>query len=185
MSPKSAAAIAVALLAVGCRSQEVTHVRVAKAAVEAPAAEDLAPATPAGALVWKLPKGWTQSVAGGMRYATLNGPDVEVSVVVLPGTAGGELANVNRWRGQLGLPPMDEAAAAAQRKQVKTQAGPFALYDFAAEGAGAKQTRMIAALSSASGNTWFFKMLGNARAVGAAQADFIRLVEGLRADETN
>ena len=66
-----------------------------------------------GALKWALPKGWTETPGSGMRYATLTPPGagkVEMSVVVLPGAAGGELANVNRWRGQIGLPPLDEAA---------------------------------------------------------------------------
>jgi hypothetical protein len=38
---------------------------------------------------------------------------------------------------------------------------------------------MIAALAVVSGNTWFLKMAGDPRAVGAARTDFIHLVEGL------
>jgi len=75
------------------------------------------PSMPAGAdsLAWDLPKGWTEARAGGMRLATLKPPvtgKIDVSVIVLPGTAGGELANVNRWRGQIGLQPVDEAGRA-------------------------------------------------------------------------
>ena len=149
------------------------------------ATDGVARQAPSGGLRWTLPKGWTEKEAGGMRYATLRPPAerVDVSVVVFPGTAGGELANVNRWRGQLGLPPIDETALVAARETVRTRAGPFAIHDLSSE--GEKKSRLIAALGVIGGNTWFLKMVGDARAVGASHADFLRLVEGLRADETN
>jgi hypothetical protein len=185
--------LSTALVLAACQREEVTHFRIAKTAaapavIQAPqqrpseAAPGLEPARPDSGLAWTLPKGWTQSTGGGMRYATLKPANsgVEVSVVVLPGEAGGEVANVNRWRGQLGAAPLDEKSASAARAVVQTQAGPFALYDF--QGPGAKATRMIAALAVVDGNTWFLKMLGNPRDVGAARADFIHLLEGLHVE---
>lgn len=48
-----------------------------------------------------------------MRIATYVVPDaqgpVEVAVTKFGGRVGGELANINRWRGQMGLPPVEEA----------------------------------------------------------------------------
>jgi hypothetical protein len=184
----------------GCRRDEVTHFRVAK---ESPA-QDLArpagmtmggepgggdvaaPPAPEAAsrLRWTLPKGWTQSLAGGMRYATLKPSAqgrIDISVVVLPGPAGGELANVNRWRGQIGLPPVDEAALGAARKTLRSKAGPVSLYDFTSE--GKTRSRTIAGLTSARGNTWFIKMTGDADAVGTARPDFLRLMETLRFED--
>ena len=147
-----------------------------------------APPTPSGAsaLKWTLPKGWTQTLAGGMRYATLKPPTagrVEVSVVVLPGPAGGELANVNRWRSQIGLAPIDEPTLTSARKHVPSKAGQVALYDFVSEGQA--KSRLIAALAVAEGNTWFVKMVGDADPVGATRPDFIRLLESLRFDTAN
>jgi hypothetical protein len=118
-----------------------------------------------------------------MRYATLKPAatgKIDVSVVVLPGPAGGELANVNRWRGQIGLPALDEAALAGARKTLTTKAGPVTVYDFSSDGQA--QTRLVAGLASAEGNTWFVKMVGDAAPVGAARPEFIRLLESLRFD---
>ncbi len=123
----SGAALILALAALGgCQRDEVAHYRVPK---ERPAAQagamagmgdgggmggagaDLAPAPVAAdsGLRWTLPQGWKEVQGGGpMRYATLTPPvagKLDVSVIVLPGPAGGELANVNRWRNQIGLPP--------------------------------------------------------------------------------
>lgn len=140
------------------------------------------PSMPAGtgAIAWDLPKGWTEARAGGMRLATLKPPatgKIDVSVIVLPGTAGGELANVNRWRGQIGLPPVDETARAQMRKEVKSKAGSISLYDFA--GQGANQERMIAGLLFADGHSWFVKMVGDEGPVAASRADLVKLLETL------
>jgi len=168
-----------------CAREEVTHFRVQKAAgatfaSAAPHEDVTPPPAPEGALQWTLPKGWTQTMTGGMRYATIKPAvpgSIDVSVVVLPGPAGGELANVNRWRGQLGLAAVDAAALASMRKDVHSKAGTFALYDFSSE--GPKPSRMIAALAQRDGNSWFIKMLGDASSVAAARGDFIHLLQGM------
>ncbi len=62
---------------------------------------------------WKLPEGWQEQPASGMRAATLVIPaaakPLELSVTVLPwsGAPGELLSNVNRWRGQLQLAATD------------------------------------------------------------------------------
>lgn len=134
---------------------------------------------PGSALKWKLPNGWTEQRTGGIRYATLKpaAGNVDVSIVVLSGSAGGELANVNRWRGQLGLAPIDDAALAASRKTITAKAGAINLYDF--ETQGDPKSRMVAGLLSANGSTWFVKMVGDGAAVGAARGDFVKILETL------
>ncbi len=189
----------------GCQRDEVTHFRVPKGSSTTPASAAMPaamPGMPGGdmgggevapppaltgpALRWTLPKGWTENMSGGMRYATLKPSTpgkLEVTVIVLPGPAGGELANVNRWRGQIGLAPIDEPALASVRKRIATKAGPVSVYDFESEGQA--RTRVIAALAVADGNSWFVKMSGDATPVGAARADFVRLLESLRFEAKN
>jgi len=130
---------------------------------------------------WAVPKGWTEARSGGMRLATLKPPGqgkVDVSIVMLPGLAGGELGNVNRWRGQVGLPPVDEAGRLKLRKEVKSKAGAISLYDFTGE-AAAKQ-RMVVGLLFVDGRSWFIKMVGDADAAEGARAGFVTLLESLR-----
>ncbi len=191
-----ALALACALAGItACDRDEITHFRVAKAPPPAAptlpagmgAASDVPPpAAPAGGgLRWTLPKGWTQTQGGSMRYASFKVPvtgTVDASVVVLPGPAGGELANVNRWRGQIGLEPLDEAALASARKTLATKAGRLAVYDFTSGGASGK--RLVAGLTEIEGNTWFVKLTGDAGAVGAAREDFMKLLGSLRVDES-
>jgi len=134
-------------------------------------------AASADTIAWDLPKGWTEARPGGMRLATLKPPaagKIDVSVIMFPGEAGGELANVNRWRGQIGLPAVDEAARVKMRKEVPSKAGAVSLYDFASEGAG--KQRMIAGLLFAAGRSWFVKIVGDDEPVVASRADFAKLL---------
>jgi hypothetical protein len=191
------AALGILATAAACGRDDVAHYRVPKEPAAPAAAGQMGP-TPAGAvppppdvsttgsLQWTLPKGWTESRTGGMRYATLKptaAGKIDVSVTVFPGTAGGELANVNRWRNQIGLAPIDDAALAKARAPVATKAGPISLYDFTSE--GQTRSRVVAGLATVEGSTWFIKMTGDAAAVAAARPDFIRLVESLRLDAAN
>ena len=63
---------------------------------------------------WTLPDGWAEQPGSAMRFATLQlgagEPPLELSVIGLPkqGVADDEYAlmNINRWRGQMQLPPI-------------------------------------------------------------------------------
>jgi hypothetical protein len=67
-----------------------------------------------GEVRWTTPAGWTEEKGGRAdRVATLRAGDLEMSVTRLGGSAGGTLANVNRWRGQIGLPALAESELAA------------------------------------------------------------------------
>lgn len=195
--PLRTALLAPILLVVGCSRDEVQTYRVPKesaspaAPMGMPPAQgmnmgtgELPPPPAGGGLKWTLPKGWTEEKGGGMRFATLKTPvngKVDVSVVVLAGTAGGELANVNRWRGQIGLAPIDEKALGSARQAVKTKAGTVAMFDFTSD--GQVKTRMVVGqLSTPDGSTWFLKMVGDAAPVAQAKSDFQKLMESLRLD---
>jgi hypothetical protein len=68
---------------------------------------------------WELPSGWTESPADQFRFATLRIPanpePLELAVSVLPKNVADDefvLNNVNRWRGQVSLDPVDQAELA-------------------------------------------------------------------------
>jgi hypothetical protein len=63
-------------------------------------------------ITWDAPEGWKQEPGSALRYATFRPPDkdskTELTVVALGREAGSLLANVNRWRGQIGLKSVSE-----------------------------------------------------------------------------
>lgn len=177
------AALAVTALAfLACQRDDVAHFRVPKPRPEVMASAVEAPVSGEGGLRWTLPAGWKEAQGGGqMRYATLTPPvpgKLDVSVIRLPGPAGGELANVNRWRNQIGLAPLAEAELAPARKLVKTAAGDLAVYDFTSK--GENKTRTVAGLASIGGESWFIKMTGDAEAVASARPSFLELLGSVR-----
>lgn len=72
------------------------------------------PTTEATPDPWRAPAGWVHDPEPRpMRVATYIAPDeagpVEVALTRFGGNVGGELANVNRWRAQMGLPAIEPA----------------------------------------------------------------------------
>jgi hypothetical protein len=70
---------------------------------------------------WELPEGWTQEPGNQFRFATLRmgdgDPPVEVAVTKMP--SGQDVAsNVNRWREQLGLPPLSASDVESSLKKM-------------------------------------------------------------------
>lgn len=165
-----------------CGEEPITRARVPKTA-EAPALASAPRAMPApGGLRWSMPKGWKEVPGTGMRLATFvppGGLKTEGTVVSLPGDSGSELANANRWRGQIGLPPTDEAGMAAARTTVDAKLGPVPVYDFTGE--GEVRTRLIAAVVKTGDTTWFFKLMGEAGATESARPGFLAIIKGLDA----
>ena len=122
-----------------------------------------------------MPAGWSVGPENAMRKATWivsgpNGSKAEIAVTVFPGSVGGLTANVNRWRGQIGLPPAgsDEIAASAKAAKV----GDLDSQRFVMTSADGKKS-VDAVMASKDGATWFFKMNGETAAVEANAVAFV------------
>lgn len=172
-----------------CKKDEITAYRVPK---EAPPALP-GPATggemgglggaPVGhaGLSWTIPNGWKEQAASGMRAGSFRAPgaggkDVDISVVPLAGDAGGELANVNRWRGQLGLPPVDASNVSSVVKSVRLGSHEARLVEFS-NGQG---QRLLAAVLRNNATTYFFKASGDDAAVRSVKSAFLSFVGSVR-----
>jgi hypothetical protein len=123
----------------------------------------------------KLPAGWTVGPENGMRKATwiVAGPDgtkAEIAVTVFPGNVGGLTANVNRWRGQIGLPSATGEEIAASAKPAKV--GGIDSQRFVMASTDGKKG-LDAVMTPHKGATWFFKMSGDAAAVSANGAALV------------
>ncbi|HIK59823.1 MAG TPA: hypothetical protein EYF98_03940 [Planctomycetes bacterium] len=119
------ASVAVGLACLACGPADVVEIegRRIVSAANRPVRTGLSTAQRFGAsttetqeapLSWTLPPGWQELQASGMRLANLRPaghPDAECSLVILGGSGGGLVANVNRWRQeQMGLEPLAPGA---------------------------------------------------------------------------
>jgi hypothetical protein len=160
----------------GCKRDDVKVYHVESGDSAAPTSPSVAPAAmpatmPAGLpapdnsglpqLKYVLPAGWQEKPPSQMRVASFaiseDGKNADVSVIPLGGMAGGDLANVNRWRGQVGLQTLadDEIEKLAEKIFVGEQ--PADLYDIT----GGAQ-RILAVIFHRDDIAWFFMVTGDA-----------------------
>ena len=158
-------------------------------AARGPAGADMAttavPTASGADLTWTASAAWRPKPASAMRkgsYAVPGaaGAEADLSITAFPGDVGGELANVNRWRGQIQLPPLtaDELPTATTR--VEQNGLTFVVVDFASPATG-QPTRIVGAIVPGQGATWFFKLMGPDATVAAAKPDFLRFLSTVRA----
>lgn len=177
------------LLLTACRKGEVVSYRVPKEAVPPPmAATDMAstavPTAQGHDLTWVAPASWESIPASAMRRGSYvihgaDGATADMAITAFPGDVGGDLANINRWRGQIHLSPVDEAHLAETLTQVAGQDLTLTMVDMANPN-DAEPKRILGALVSFEGNTWFFKLMGPDALVAAEKEHFMAFLKTIK-----
>jgi hypothetical protein len=127
-------------------------------------------------LQWTVPADWKVTPGNAMRKGSYAVGGAEVAVTAFPGDVGGVLANVNRWRGQAGLDPVDEAGLARVTTSFDSNGLHFVVLD-ASDG----PRPVVAASVPWDGGTWFFKLTGPAAAVAQAKPAFLSFLRTVQA----
>ncbi len=137
-------------------------------------------------LTWKTPEGWTEVPPGEMRVASFkiqgqNGKQAGVSVIPLPGLAGSDEANVNRWRGQVGLLPVSPDELKKSVENVEAGGQPAQLYDIVGQnpGSGAPE-RILGVIQRRDDMAWFFKMTGDADLAEQQKPAFVAFLKSVK-----
>ena len=141
------------------------------------------PPTPPG-ISLIVPEGWEKQPASAMRAASFRIPsttgiDGDVSVIPLPGDAGSDLENVNRWRAQLRLPPLESETDPALGKMEQGESGEFLLTTITSTEPLFSENRhgaITTAILRKDGFTWFFKIAGEAESLQANREKFEEFV---------
>lgn len=143
-----------------------------------------APAAPA--IKYETPEGWQPGRVGGLRKAAFTVTDdelgkIEATVIDLPREAGGDrLANVNRWRMQVGLKEIDE-------KELKEQLQSLEIGDLkgdycilVGEPSGGRTQTILGVLLDRDDLTWFIKLQGDAKLAERERERFEAFAKSLR-----
>ena len=141
-------------------------------------------ATASGAdLTWKAPAHWVAKTGSSVRkgsYAISGaGGEADLSIIAFPGAVGGDLANLNRWREQVGLPPVSQAEFEASAQRLERNGLRMTVVDLAGTGADAK--RILGAMIPYSGATWFVKMMGPDALVAKEKTAFMAFLDTIKA----
>ena len=132
-----------------------------------------------------MPAGWQEVPAAQFLLAEYsitgaNGTKAEVNVAELSGSGGGVLANVNRWRGQIGLEPVDETGLAKLTTTLDVTGGQATLVDMIGNDMSGQSTRLVAAIVPMGDQTWFYKLMGDEKVVAGQKDAFTKFVQTAR-----
>lgn len=144
----------------------------ASAANSAPAVGSAmaAPGLPDGAvsknnaLAWTAPAQWQERAPGSIRKGSYTVPGEggavgDLSITAFPGDTGGLHANVNRWRGQIGLAPVSDAEVEKSVEHLDVNGLHIDLVEMVGT-TGNPPMRLLGAIVPYQKETWFFKLTG-------------------------
>jgi hypothetical protein len=129
--------------------------------------------TAAASSQWKTPANWKAVTPGPMQTAKFAVPEknsakADVTVSIFPNSTGGMLANVNRWRNQIGLPPVTESDLPQLVKPLDENNPEAVLVDMKNN-----NRQLIGAVVPRGGQWYFYKLLGDTEAVTAQKDAFV------------
>lgn len=121
---------------------------------------------PDGTPSWTTPSGWTSTPETGLRFATLklegSDPPLELAVSTLPAPdPGSDLylkANIDRWRGQVGLQPYPEtnwkqaAVEAGELRETESDGRPAYLVQLSGQDQAGEPSAILGAIIPVPGN---------------------------------
>ncbi|HWA85055.1 MAG TPA: hypothetical protein VG710_02435 [Opitutus sp.] len=193
--------LAVLLASAGCRDAKVTSYRVPKekpdplppiltgdAPMSGAGGADMAstavPTASGNDLTWDAPATWKAQPLSAMRKGsfTVTGSDgaaADLSITAFPGDVGGLLANVNRWRGQVQLPPIGDSELATATTQLESRGLTFVVVDVA-NSPSPKTDRILGAIVPFEGATWFFKLKGPDALVEQQKSAFMTFLQTVK-----
>jgi hypothetical protein len=126
---------------------------------------------------WQVPAQWKALPAGDMQVARFTLPErggakAEVFVSVFGSDTGGTLANVNRWRREIGLSEVDDAGLPQLVSPLDPADPTTKLIDFTNN-----NRRLVAAIVPRDGRYWFYKLRGDLEAVSPERDAFVAFVK--------
>jgi hypothetical protein len=125
------------------------------------------------ALTWSAPASWQAKAPGSVRkgsYAIVGdaGATGDLGITAFPGDTGGLHANINRWRGQIGLQPAGPAEIEGNLERFQANGLSIDFVDLT----GPQGVRLLGAIVPFNNETWFFKLTGPEALIARERAAF-------------
>lgn len=142
------------------------------------------PTASGSGLTWTAPEGWATKAGSSMRKGSyaIKGPEGEadLAITAFPGDTGGLPANLNRWRGQVGLPALPADEVTKDLERFESNGLGFIVVDYLGTAGGAP-TRMLGGITTYGGNSWFFKLTGPDALVAREKAAYLAFLRTVKA----
>jgi len=127
----------------------------------------------------ELPDGWTQKPASGMRMASYAIAGTAIDFYLTSLAMGDVPSNVNRWRGQVGLPDVSAEEIAGEVQTFEVEGRPVGYIEIYNEAGG---KGIIAAIVDLSPKYWYFTAKGSVDELKANASDIRAFLESINLD---
>ncbi len=134
-----------------------------------------------GSVVWQTPEDWKQENASQFltaAYALPGGGRVTVSK--LAGDGGGLAANLNRWRGQVGLKPLADNEVTGQPLKIADSQEEMLLFNLTSADSAADAEGILAGVLPLKTETWYFKFTGPVGVLRKTEGVFAEFLRSVR-----
>lgn len=129
----------------------------------------------------EIPEGWTAAQAGQFQIAVYEVRDGDRQVGISVSSAGGDLAaNVNRWRQQVQLAPLDAADLKKEMHKIKVDSHDGAYVEAIGPATAKDRETILGVIVEAQGKQWFFKLKGDAELAAREKPRFEKFVQSIR-----
>jgi hypothetical protein len=130
---------------------------------------------------WKIPSAWKKLPPQNMRldgYEINNsaGNSARVTISAFPSMRGQLTANINRWRGQLGLAAIQKDQLSQYHSTKKIGGIEFSIAAFTSPDT---KTKLVVAIATFHDQDYFFKLMGASNVVAAINPQFIAMLESV------
>lgn len=130
-----------------------------------------------------VPEGWVAQPPRGMRAASFVIRDgevkAEVTAIPLSGAAGGLVANVNRWRDELGLKKATEQEIQTEVETLEIDGKQASFVEIEGPASQTNSERTLGVIYNRNSRTWFFKMRGESDLVSRNKTAFQEWVQSV------
>lgn len=135
---------------------------------------------------WQIPASWTELdhssfLVAKFRATGDGGAQADINVSMSAGNGGGLLPNVNRWRGQLSMGPLDQAGLDKVSTTIDLTGGKATVVDISgAEAENGGKARCVGVMVPLANETWFYKLMGSDTVVAREKEALLKFVRSVK-----
>lgn len=168
----------------GCRKQdEITRYTVVRPVETVTDAKpQVAPTAPRDSgLKYETPEGWVAAKGNEFSRLAFEVQDEGRSIKITVSSAGGDLlSNVNRWRGQVGLPAVSQADFNKELKQLPVAGGQGNYVELVGPESASPRQAILGVILPVGNSSWFFKLQGDATLALKEKSHFEEFVQSVK-----
>lgn len=129
----------------------------------------------------QVPEGWTPAQPGQFQLAAFDVRDGDRQASITISTAGGNLAaNINRWRGQVGLADASAAEIDQQGQKIQIDGHDGTSVELVGPEASSPRKTILGVVVEVQGKQWFIKLTGDAELAAREKEHFEEFVKSIR-----